>query len=104
MGYDTVFVRAYRDTGYYVPNSFTPNGDGLNDFFRAIPVGVASTEYFRIYNRYGQLIFQTNKWLKGWDGKYQGKKQPMGTYVWTVKGRYKNGEVIEKSGTVILIQ
>jgi len=104
LGYDTVFVRTYRDTGYYVPNSFTPNGDGLNDFFRAIPVGVASTEYFRVYNRYGQLIFQTNKWLKGWDGKYQGKKQPMGTYVWTVKGRFKNGEVIEKSGTVILIQ
>jgi gliding motility-associated-like protein len=104
LGYDTVFVRAYRDSGYYVPTSFTPNGDGLNDFFRAIPVKVASTDYFRIFNRYGQLIFQTNKWLKGWDGTYQGKKQPIGTYVWSVKGRYQNGEIVEKSGTVLLLQ
>jgi gliding motility-associated-like protein len=104
LGYDTVFVRAYQDTGYYIPSSFTPNGDGVNDFFRAIPVGVASTEYFRIYNRFGQLIFQTNKWLKGWDGNYQGKKQPMGTYIWTVKGLSTKGTVIEKSGTVLLIQ
>ena len=104
LGYDTVFVRTYQDSGYYVPTSFTPNGDGLNDFFRAIPVKVASTDYFRIFNRYGQLIFQTNKWLKGWDGTYQGKKQPMGTYVWSVKGRFQNGKIIEKRGTVLLLQ
>jgi gliding motility-associated-like protein len=126
LGFDTVFVRVYQGPQYYTPTAFTPNGDGLNDFFRAIPVEVTEIEYFRIFNRYGQLLFQTNKWLKGWDGTYQGKKQPMGTYVWTAKYKFvekcidpinhqvcidpvTNKEIITKTvkeskGTVLLLQ
>ncbi len=103
-GYDTVFVKIYDGPTYYIPNSFSPNGDGLNEIFRVIPVGIAATDYFRVYNRLGQLIFETNQWLKGWDGRFQGRAQASGTYVWTVKGTDKNGKVIEKTGTVILIK
>ena len=104
IGYDTVFVQAYQGPNYYVPNAFSPNGDGLNDVFRAVPVGIAKTDWFRIFNRYGQLVFETNQWLKGWDGKFKGKVQPMGVYVWVVKGVDKNGRVVEMKGTVMLIQ
>ena len=103
IGYDSVFVQVFEGPNYHVPNAFTPNGDGLNDVFRAIPPGMASTEYLRIFNRYGQLVFETHEWMKGWDGRYQGKLQPQGAYVWIIKGVDKNGRTVEKKGTVMLI-
>ena len=104
VGTDTVFVKAYNGPTYYTPNAFSPNGDGLNDIFRAIPVGIVSTEYFRIFNRYGELIFETNQWLKGWDGTYMSRKQQIGVYVWIIKGRNVAGKVVERKGTVLLVQ
>lgn len=101
---DGVFIKVYEGPMYYVPNAFTPNGDGLNDVFRPIPVGIQSTTSFRVFNRFGELMFQTNKWLEGWDGMYKGKKALGGTYTWMIKGIDKNGKVVEMSGTVILIQ
>ena len=103
LGVDTIFIRVYDGPTYYVPNSFTPNGDGLNDIFRAVPVGISYTQYFKIFNRFGELIFQTNRWLQGWDGKKLGKAQPSGTYIWIVKGVDKDNKVVEQKGTVILI-
>jgi gliding motility-associated-like protein len=104
IGYDTVFVQAYFGPNYYIPNAFSPNGDGLNDVFRPIPVGIVSTDYFRVFNRFGQVIFQTSEWLKGWDGTYKGVKQPIGGYIWIIKGKDRNGKTIEMKGTVMLIQ
>ncbi len=104
IGYDTVFVKVYDGPAYYVPNAFTPNGDGLNDIFRAVPAGIATTEYFRVFNRYGQVVFETNQWLRGWDGRFQGKDQPGGVYIWIVKGKDRNGRVVEEKGTVTLIR
>jgi gliding motility-associated-like protein len=104
LGNDSVFIKVYTGPCYYVPNSFTPNGDGLNDIFRAIPVGISYTEYFRVYNRYGQMVFQTNRWLQGWNGSYLGKSQDPGTYIWIVKGLDKNGRVVEQRGTVLIIK
>jgi gliding motility-associated-like protein len=103
LGTDSIFVRVYDGPTYFVPTSFTPNNDGLNDFFRAVPSGISRTEWFRVYNRYGQMVFNTNRWLQGWDGTFQGKPQPAGTYVWMVKGIDKDGNVVEQKGTVILI-
>ncbi len=104
IGHDTMFVRVYPGPAYHVPNAFSPNGDGLNDIFRVVPAGISNTEWFRVFNRFGQLVFETNQWLKGWDGTFKGKKQPMGNYVWMLKGTDKNGKVIEMKGTVLLIQ
>jgi gliding motility-associated-like protein len=103
-GRDTVFIKVYDGPTYYVPNSFTPNGDGLNDVFRAIPVGMANTTYFRIFNRNGQLMFETNQFLKGWDGTFNGKLQPSGTYVWIVAGTDKNYKKVVMKGTVNVIR
>ncbi len=101
---DTVFIKVYEGPTYYLPNAFTPNGDGKNDVFRPIPVGIQSTDYFRVFNRYGELMFQTNKWMEGWDGTLKGKKASSGTYTWMIKGIDKYGRIIEMKGTVILIQ
>ena len=73
IGYDTVFVQVYNGPTYYVPNSFTPNNDGLNDYFRAIPVGISYTEWFQGIQQVWRTGFSTNQWLKGWDGNFLGK-------------------------------
>ena len=100
---DSVFVKVLPGPDYNTPNAFSPNGDGLNDIFRVVPSGISYTEWFKIYNRNGELVFQTNKWLAGWDGTKNGKIQPDGTYVWIVKGMDKNGKVVIRKGTVMLI-
>jgi large repetitive protein len=103
-GKDTIFIKVYEGPTYYVPNSFTPNGDGLNDIFRATPVGMANTTYFRIFNRFGQVMFETNQWLKGWDGTFNGKPQASGTYVWIVSGTDRDNKKVEMKGTVNIIR
>ena len=108
VGIDTVLLRAYRGPTYHCPNAFTPNGNGNNDRFRPLPVGIKSTEYFRIFNRYGQLVFETNvyegQFLKGWDGTYKGKLQDSGAYVWTIKGTDEKNKPVLMSGTVMLLR
>lgn len=101
---DNVFIKVYEGPMYYLPNSFTPNGDGLNDIFRPIAVGIRSTDYFRVFNRFGTLMFETRQWMQGWDGTLKGKPANSGTYVWMIKGIDKNGAVIEMKGTVILLR
>ena len=101
---DTIFVKAYEGPTYYLPNAFTPNNDSRNDVFFPTPVGIRSTEYFRVFDRYGALMFQTREWMKGWDGTLKGKPASSGTYVWMIKGIDINGSVVEMKGTVILLR
>ena len=82
--YDTVYIRVFKGPTFYVPTAFTPNGDGLNDIFRPTAVGIASMDYFRVYDRYGVMVYETNYMTKGWDGKYKGVNQNIGNYVWTI--------------------
>jgi len=101
---DDIFIKVYEGPTYYLPNAFSPNGDGRNDIFRPTPVGIRSTDYFRVFNRFGQLMFDTREWMRGWDGTLKGKPAASGTYVWMIKGIDKNGAVIEMKGTVILVR
>ncbi|GAB2821487.1 T9SS type B sorting domain-containing protein [Ferruginibacter profundus] len=101
---DDILIKVYKGPTYYIPNAFSPNGDGMNDVFRPIPVGIAFTDYFNVYNRLGEMVFQSNQWLKGWDGTYKGKQAAAGTYVWLIKGMDKYGKVVEMKGTVILVR
>lgn len=89
----------------FVPTAFTPNGDGLNDYFRPIAVGISRFDYFRIYNRWGQLVYSsTLSEDQGWDGKVAGKEQASGTFVWLVKGVDYTGKIVFAKGTVTLIR
>lgn len=104
FAYDTVFVKVFAGPIYYVPSAFSPNNDGLNDVFRPLPVGIDRTEFFRVFNRYGELVFETNQYRKGWDGMYKGVKQLPGTYVWVIKGVDRNGRTVTQKGTVVLVR
>jgi gliding motility-associated-like protein len=97
-------VRVYKGPDIYVPTGFTPNGDGKNDKFIPFPVGVKQINYFRVFNRWGQMIFSTTRLNDGWDGRFGGAEQPTGTYVWMVQGVTKDNKVITKKGTITLIR
>jgi gliding motility-associated-like protein len=102
---DTLSVYVFKESGVYVPKAFSPNGDGQNDRLYPELVNFASLQYFRIYNRWGQLLFETRSMsTTGWDGTYNGVKQPMGTYTWFAAGTDKNGNVVTANGQTLLIK
>ena len=105
FAFDTVNVRVFKtDPDIFVPTAFTPNGDRLNDLLVPIPVGIAQFDFFRLYNRWGQLVFGTTETGKGWDGYIKGKEQGSDTYIWHVRGVDYTGRVVEKKGTTSLIR
>jgi hypothetical protein len=87
----------------YVPNAFTPGAES-NNLFRPLCFGMATLDYFRVYSRWGQLIYGTTQMGQGWDGRIQGRLQDSGTYLWEAKGADYTGRVINKRGTVVLIR
>lgn len=99
-----VRVHVYKGPELYVPTGFTPNNDGKNDTFYPFPVGIKSINYFRVFNRWGQLLFATAKLQDGWDGKLNAVEQPAGTYVWMAEGVTNDNKIITKKGTVVLIR
>ena len=101
-GYIT--VRVYKGPDIYVATAFTPNDDGRNDRFLPIPVGIKSLNYFRVFSRWGQMVFQTSQLHDGWDGRINGVKQGSGVYVWMIEAITNDNRVITKKGTVTLIR
>jgi hypothetical protein len=87
----------------FVPNAFTP-GKTSNSVFRPIAPGIAALQFFRVYNRWGQLVYSTSTIGQGWDGRVNGKLQEPGTYVWMVQGISYVGKPVFRKGTVILIR
>lgn len=96
-------VRLVFDAILYVPNTFTPNGDGDNDFFYAKGGNIKAFNMI-IFNRWGEVVFETNDFEDRWDGTYNGKPLPDGTYVWKI--RYSDDREInfEKKGHVNLLR
>ncbi len=102
---DTILVKFYKVLpGFFVPAAFSPNGDGLNDILKPLALGLKSVEAFRIYNRWGQLLFSTAQIGAGWNGKFQGSPQETGTYVWYAEGTDYANKKLQKKGTVVLIR
>lgn len=105
QGTDTIRVIIYNiEADIYVPTAFSPTGDRLNDEFKPILLGMKSLSYFRVYNRFGELVFSTSQNGKGWNGIYKGKPQDVGTYVWVAQGITYKGQVRRKKGFVVLIR
>lgn len=100
-----VTVRVFKTPPQiFVPTGFTPNNDNRNDVIRPVAVGMAKMEYFRIFNRWGQMVFSTSVSGQGWDGRINGKEQSSGVYVWVVKGVDYTGKAFFAKGTVTLIR
>ena len=100
---DTVNIKAMEGPQVYLPTAFTPNGDRLNEKIKPICVGISRFDYFRIFNRYGTLLFETNKIGEGWDGYYKGKRQSTGNYITTVKVKDVTGKEFIKTSNLLLI-
>jgi gliding motility-associated-like protein len=91
------------DIKLYVPNSFTPDGDNLNDIFQ--PKGLGIKKYdFTIYDRWGQQVFRTSDFAKGWDGSVNGKQSTDDVYIWRIVAVDINGKVKELTGHVNLLR
>jgi gliding motility-associated-like protein len=101
---DTINIKVYKGPEIYLPNAFTPNGDGRNDSFKVIGPGIRKLNYFRIYNRWGQLIFESNSLKTGWDGSFRGSPQPAGVFAFTVSAEDSAGKTFSKSGSFLLIR
>ena len=88
-----------------VPNAFTPNNDGLNDYLYPLNAWKATDLLFRVYNRVGQLVFETRDWTKKWDGRFKGQGADMGTYVWIlIYTNMDTGKKVQLKGSTILIR
>jgi gliding motility-associated-like protein len=88
----------------FVPKGWTPNGDGHNDKLLPLTENIRELKYFRIYNRWGQLVFETNAIGVGWDGIFKGKQQVMDVYTWTAEAIGVSGKTIKRIGNSILIR
>ncbi|MHA4812121.1 T9SS type B sorting domain-containing protein [Flavitalea flava] len=97
-------VKVYSVSDIFVPNAFTPNGDGHNDVLHARPVGIREFKYFAIFNRWGQRIFYTADPSIGWDGSTGGRYLNGATYVWMAAGIDYRGVLLERKGTVIIVR
>ncbi|MEM6843626.1 MAG: gliding motility-associated C-terminal domain-containing protein [Bacteroidota bacterium] len=82
---------------FFVPNLFSPNGDGKNDQFRLYGQRI-ETLTFQVYDRQGTLLFETNRIEEGWDGKYRNQPLPNGLYVWKISGSFEDGTPLQFEG------
>jgi gliding motility-associated-like protein len=86
-----------------VPNAFSPDGDGHNDYFKVYGFAIDQFD-FRVFNRWGQLVFETTNRNEGWDGTFHGKLQEMDVYAWTVRVTFLTGEKRNLKGNVTLVR
>ncbi len=102
---DSIRVHVFKiKPDLLVPNAFTPNGDGNNDIFVPIPIGMKYVDIFRVYNRWGQMLYSGTGNGSGWDGKFAGRKQEAATYVWYAEGVDYLNNRLKRKGSVILIR
>ncbi len=102
-----ITVRGCENCRLFIPSAFTPNDDGLNDIFKATPqceyIGLRNFD-FRIYNRWGQLVFRTNDMHQGWNGMYKNEKVDQGIFVYVVNYALLQNEPLQQRGTVTVIR
>ena len=101
---DTQLVKVFKEIKFYVPTAFTPNKDGLNDYLKPTMAGIKEFRYFRIYHRWGQLLFDLNINPRGWDGTIKGIAQPTQVVVWMAEGIGYDNNVYRQKGTCVLIR
>ena len=101
---DTQVVKTVKEIMIFVPTAFTPNSDGKNDFLRPILMGIDYIKTFQIYNRWGQMVYQTTKDQPGWNGMVGGITQGTQTYVWFIEAIGVDGKTYSKKGTSLLLR
>jgi gliding motility-associated-like protein len=98
-------IRIHIDPGTLIaiPNAFTP-GTGINNIFSIVKKGLVRLDYFRIFDRWGNKVYESNNIDAGWDGNFNGKPQPMGVYVYDIEAVTNTGKIFHRVGNVTLIR
>ena len=111
FGTDQIIVDIDKNRNVFIPNAFSPNGDGVNDFFKIYTgVGVQRVNYFRIFDRWGEQVFQDDSFLPGdfyiggWDGRFKGKQMDNGVFVYIAEVQFVDGIVLLYRGDVTLVR
>jgi gliding motility-associated-like protein len=89
--------------GIFIPNSFTPNGDGLNDVLKVYGYKIRELQ-FMVFNQWGEKLFESRDQTRGWDGSFKGKQQPSGVYMYVCRMILTDGTVVDKKGSINLIR
>jgi gliding motility-associated-like protein len=105
-GTDSIIVALKNDciNGVYVPNAFTPDDNGKNDFFKPLIYGTIRQYSFTVFNRWGAVVFQSLNPQQGWDGKVKGLKQDGNTFAWTLTYKLEGQPSRSMHGTVLLLR
>jgi gliding motility-associated-like protein len=101
---DSQLVKTINGVGIYVPTGFTPNNDKKNDFLRPLLYGVKEVHYFKVFNRLGQLLYQSKDDFPGWNGMFNGVQQTSQAVVWVLEVVGVDGIVYLKKGTSVLVR
>jgi gliding motility-associated-like protein len=107
---DEITIRVIcSNANVYIPNTFSPNNDGMNDIFYPIGAGLVNIKSFRIFNRWGQLIFERfntspNNAGEGWNGTYNGKPSASDVYIYMIEAECANNLIIPFKGNITLIK
>ena len=101
---DTQLVKTIKKIEVHVPGAFTPDGDGNNDFLRPLLYGFKKVNHFRVYSRWGKLLFHMESDLPGWDGKLNNVPQEMQTVIWILEAEDVDGKLHVDKGSTILIR
>lgn len=86
-----------------VPNAFTPGQFGINGVIKVTGFGIGKMQW-KIYNRWGQLVFSSNSRFEGWDGTFKGALQPMDVYTYTLDVEFTDGKKVRKVGDITLLK
>jgi len=97
-------IKIYSSCTVYVPNAFTPNGDGVNDLFRPNQSSNPIAFKLTVFNRLGQRLFESESIYDGWNGNYNGKPVPTGVYYWLCNYTMGDGQVEVQKGHVTLLR
>lgn len=101
---DSVLVKVIVNENAFIPNAFSPNGDGINDVFRIGNLTFQRILSFSVFNRYGEEVYKAGINQNGWDGTYKGVMQPLGTYFYLISLELPDGKVKQYKGDVTLIR
>jgi gliding motility-associated-like protein len=105
MTTDSQTVKVIKEVKVYVPTAFTPDNNGLNDFIRPIMMGIKEVKYFKIFNRWGQVVYDLKTGdERGWNGKVNGELQTTSVFVWMFQGLGWDNQLHTQKGTVTLIR
>ncbi len=100
---DTQVVKTHKEIAIYVPSVFTPDGDGKNDYLRPLLLGFEKIKYFRVFNRWGKIVFETQSDLPGWNGRINNQPQETQTFVWMLEAVDVDGKSHFRKGSTLLM-